>query len=343
MHNKRIILDFDDTLAYTSNRDWQNAKPNTALIKKCNALFDAGWQVDIFTARGNISCSTREEAKKKYGPQIESWLASHGVKYGLLSFDKPLGAYYIDDKGITPELFLEADIRELEGGLSGSDIYTDGKYVHKTASNAHEAAAWFEYTKGLLNAPRIDRVVGDTITMEYIEHQDDYLITNRYMAFGLIQDALESMKHIACPPIDYVWEDYIGRIAKHVMPTGVAAFEDIVDRLATLPHQMSSFSHGDFGVKNMLFNDCKLFLIDPIPASFGNTQLDISKFVASLIINRYPVELQNESIKVLCLYNNLNEKDVWTTVASEIIRVYKYHPDKDFIIDCVNDVMAEIM
>ena len=40
MYNKRIILDFDDTLAYTSNRDWANAKPNTALIEKCNSLFD---------------------------------------------------------------------------------------------------------------------------------------------------------------------------------------------------------------------------------------------------------------------------------------------------------------
>jgi tRNA A-37 threonylcarbamoyl transferase component Bud32 len=343
MYNKRIIIDFDDTLAFTSNRDWERARPNLPLIEKCNKLFDSGWQVDIFTARGSISCKTREEADKKYRSQIEHWLDKHQVKYGLLSFDKPLGAYYIDDKGITPELFLEADIRELEGGLSGSDIYTDGKLVHKTADNAHEAAAWFEYTKGLLNTPRIDRVVGNTITMEYIEHQEDYLIENRYMAFGLIQDALESMKHIANPPVDLVWDDYIGRIVKHVKPTGISAFEDIVDRLVELPQQTASFSHGDFGVKNMLFNDCNLVLIDPIPSSFGNTQLDVSKFVASLIINRYPVDLQNESLKVLCLYNNLNEKSVWTTVSSEIIRVYKYHPDKDFIIQCVNDAMAEIM
>ncbi len=243
---------------------------------------------------------------------------------------------------------MEANIRQLEGGLSGSDIYTDGKVVNKTADNAHEAAAWFEYTKGLLNTPRIYRVVGNTITMEYIKHQEDYLIENRYVAFGLIQDALESMKHIANPRVDLVWEDYIQRIVDHVdhiKSTGiaVAAFEDIVNRLVALPHQFASFSHGDFGVTNMLFNDCKLFLIDPITSAFGNTQLDISKFVASLIINRYPIEFQNESLKVLCLYNDLEAKHVWTTVASEIIRVHKYHPDKDFIIQCVSDAMAQIM
>jgi len=37
--------------------------------------------------------------------RLNNGLVNIKVKYGLLSFDKPLGAYYIDDKGITPELF----------------------------------------------------------------------------------------------------------------------------------------------------------------------------------------------------------------------------------------------
>ena len=97
--HKRIVLDFDDTLAFTSNRDWDNAKPNVALIEKCNELYNQGWTIDIYTARGSISCRSREEAADKYGPQIESWLLKNHVKYHALSFNKPLAAYYIDDKG----------------------------------------------------------------------------------------------------------------------------------------------------------------------------------------------------------------------------------------------------
>ena len=136
-HHKRIIVDFDDTLAFTQNRDWENAVPNIPLIEKLNNLFYAGWTIDIYTARGSISCATRQAAAKKYYSSMWLWLENNNVKYHTLSFDKPLGAYYIDDKGISPEDFILKDIRDLEGGLSGSDIYTDGALVHKTADNAH--------------------------------------------------------------------------------------------------------------------------------------------------------------------------------------------------------------
>jgi hypothetical protein len=88
--HKRIVLDFDDTLAFTSNRDWDNAKPNVALIEKCNELYNQGWTIDIYTARGSISCRSREEAADKYGPQIESWLQKNNVKYHALSFNNTL-------------------------------------------------------------------------------------------------------------------------------------------------------------------------------------------------------------------------------------------------------------
>ena len=66
-HHKRIVLDFDDTLAFPVNRDFKNAKPNKLLINKINKLHKAGWQIDIFTARGSISCETRADAEAKYG------------------------------------------------------------------------------------------------------------------------------------------------------------------------------------------------------------------------------------------------------------------------------------
>ena len=157
-YHKRIVLDFDDTLAFHQNRDWENAIPNSKLIEKTNKLFDEGWQIDIFTARGSISCETREEAREKYLPGMIDWLDRNNVKYNSISFDKPLAAYYVDDKGIDPESFVNLDIHKLEGGLSGSDIYTDGTMVHKKDKNAHFVAEWYSKVIGI-NIPYVERVV----------------------------------------------------------------------------------------------------------------------------------------------------------------------------------------
>jgi len=339
--HKRIVLDFDDTLAYTSNRDWENAKPNLALIEKCNKLYESGWVIDIFTARGSISCRSREEASDKYGPQIESWLKKHHVKYHALSFNKPLAAYYVDDKGITPEDFIETDIRELEGGLSGSDIYTDGSLVHKTARNAHEAAKWFEETGNIVNTPTIHRVVGDTLTMDYIPNDPNYFNEKPYKALAMIQESLDAFDSIKQTKF-LTFDDYIARIVSHVQLANLEAFNEVIEKMAKIELEYG-YCHGDFGVKNMLFNEDKLFLIDPIPNVFGCRELDIAKFIASLMINHYSRHQQDLAINTLLAYNHhIDKYDLLTLVAAEVIRVYKYHDDKDFILQCVNDILDMI-
>lgn len=340
--HKRIVLDFDDTLAFTSNRDWENAEPNIDLIEKCNELYNAGWQIDIFTARGSISCRSRVEAEEKYGEQIRTWLEKHHVKYHMLSFDKPLAAYYIDDKGITPEDFICADIRELQGGLSGSDIYTDGVLVHKTASNAHEVAKWYKETGSAVRTPEIHRVVGDTLTMDYIEHDEDFFKHSPYKALAMIQEALDEFGEIPVTKKFLTFDDYIARIVGHVQLAKLDVFNDVVERLANIELDYG-YCHGDFGIKNMLFNQYDMYLIDPIPNVFGCRELDIAKFIASLIINKYSPAEQDLAINTLLAYNHWIDKyDLLTLTAAEIIRVYKYHPDKDFIIQCVDDLLAMI-
>jgi len=340
--HKRIVLDFDDTLAFTSNRDWENAEPNIDLIEKCNALYNAGWQIDIFTARGSISCRSRVEAEEKYGEQIRTWLEKHHVKYHMLSFDKPLAAYYIDDKGITPEDFICADIRELQGGLSGSDIYTDGVLVHKTASNAHEVAKWYKETGSAVRTPEIHRVVGDTLTMDYIDHDEDFFKHSPYKALAMIQEALDEFGEIPVTKKFLTFDDYIARIVGHVQLAKLDVFNDVVERLANIELDYG-YCHGDFGIKNMLFNQYDMYLIDPIPNVFGCRELDIAKFIASLIINKYSPAEQDLAINTLLAYNHwIDKSDLLTLTAAEIVRVYKYHPDKDFIIQCVDDLLAMI-
>lgn len=340
MTHKRIILDFDDTLAFTSNRDWQNAQPNLPLIEKCNRLYDQGWQIDIFTARGSISCATRKDAQKKYGKQIEKWLNTHGVKYHMLSFDKPLGAYYVDDKGITPEDFLSTDIRELEGGLSGSDIYTDGHLVHKTSDNAHDAAKWYKETGSAVLTPTIHRVVGNTLTMDYIDNDPTYFSTHTYKALALIQESLDAFDKMPYQS-ELTFNDYVKRIAAHTELANRKLFDYVIERLKAF-NLKGGYFHGDFGIKNMLFNEKGLYLIDPITNVFGCKELDIAKFIASLIINRYDKDTQMLAINTLLAYNcEIDRYELEILTASEIIRVYKYHPDKEFVFQCVSNLIQK--
>ena len=66
MYHKRIVVDFDDTLAFHQNRKFDEALPNKPLIEKLNKLHAEDWIIDIFTARGSISCKTRNDARIKY-------------------------------------------------------------------------------------------------------------------------------------------------------------------------------------------------------------------------------------------------------------------------------------
>jgi capsular polysaccharide biosynthesis protein len=108
---KKIIVDFDNTLAIHRTEDTSNiskAEPNIELIEVLNKLYEK-YYIKILTARGHISCKNREEAEKTYRPIIESWLKKYNVKYNELSFNKDLAEFYIDDKALRP---YEIDVLE---------------------------------------------------------------------------------------------------------------------------------------------------------------------------------------------------------------------------------------
>ena len=75
---------------------------------------------------------------------LETWLEKHGVKYDELIFGKPLGDWYIDDKGMSVKDFLKADFYELKGG-SNSSIRRELNKVIKTAKNSQSQYAWYKY------------------------------------------------------------------------------------------------------------------------------------------------------------------------------------------------------
>lgn len=101
-----IVIDIDDTISFTYNRDFENSVPNQPVIDRINELYDEGWKIILLTARGGKSCNTLEEKELKYRDVTERWLNKHNVKYHLLMFGKPNADYYVDDKNLSVEEFV---------------------------------------------------------------------------------------------------------------------------------------------------------------------------------------------------------------------------------------------
>lgn len=110
----RFVIDLDDTICYTTNRDFENSVPNTEVIQKINKLYDNGWEIIIFTARGDKSCKTLAEKEFKYRDITERWLKKNNVKYTKLMFGKPNSDYYVDDKNISIEEFINKEFGSCE-------------------------------------------------------------------------------------------------------------------------------------------------------------------------------------------------------------------------------------
>jgi capsule biosynthesis phosphatase len=105
---KHLVMDMDGTICeQTWNNTYHLAKPVQDVIDKVNDLYDAGWHVTIYTARGMRTCKGDvKEVERRYKVITEEWLLKHQVMYHRLVFGKPPGDLYVDDRGMTPSAFV---------------------------------------------------------------------------------------------------------------------------------------------------------------------------------------------------------------------------------------------
>lgn len=291
-HITTLVVDFDDTIATTFNRDWENAVPNQPLIDKLNDLYDDGWTIHIVTARGQLSCNEDSDAAdKKYRSQIERWLEHHCVKYTDLSFQKKLAAYYIDDKGITPDDFVEKFQRiQFKGGWSGATVYYDkmSDAVYKTAPNSISAVEWYKAARALgIRVPKVHSLIGTTIKMERLPEFSGNLQS--------ILDVIRSFNNY--PPLHNVEpQTYVNRCLDRVVDVlEKETYDTLHDALnAIMPKTKATFSHGDLSYLNIMGcsgSSSTPCLIDPIndPSLYSSSYIDYAKLYMSygLVSNTY--------------------------------------------------------
>lgn len=109
---RRAIVDLDGTLCTQLGRGrYHLAEPKRDVIDRINKLYDAGWEIFIFTARGmETYAENAAEIDKKLRPLTEKWLSDNSVRYTRLMFGKPPGDFYLDDRAMTIERFMNEEI-----------------------------------------------------------------------------------------------------------------------------------------------------------------------------------------------------------------------------------------
>lgn len=88
-----LVFDLDGVICDTNGVDYRSASPRIDMILRMQLLKNEGHQIIIQTARGALSGID-------WRPFTEQQLAQWLVPYDRLSFDKPAGDLYIDDRAI---------------------------------------------------------------------------------------------------------------------------------------------------------------------------------------------------------------------------------------------------
>ena len=102
-----IYVDIDDTICETPETalkagapDYAKAQPYEDRIEMINRLFDNGYKIVYWTARGT---GTGVDWRDVTEEQFQEW----GVKHDQIQFNKPIYDIFIDDKNMNSDSFFK--------------------------------------------------------------------------------------------------------------------------------------------------------------------------------------------------------------------------------------------
>lgn len=329
----RAVFDFDDTICYHNDRDRSvdTARPIALTVDKMRRMKRDGWEIVIYTARGQKSCGgDLAKIEAKYRSVIEEWLARYEVPYDELLFGKPLGDLYVDDKGVGLDKFCSMDMKLLKGN-SGSSVYKCGQHVLKMCPDAYEQASWYKQAETLgVNVPYVYSVVLRTLDMSWIRGRsasDEFSAEDVIRVLGIVK----KFSAIKAPKFNV--EALIARAQEH-LGDRIEKFDSLFGyfRENRETYEVcSSFCHGDLSLSNIIIDNRTAYLIDPIVRpEYSSYLMDLAKLKFSVeggeeflhrktaryeeaaqVLNR---ELEEEGIK----------RDVEALQAIYWIRLLKY-------------------
>lgn len=317
---KKIVIDLDDTISFCHDRNWANAQPNIPVIRKMNELYNAGWEIVIFSSRGQLS-------RVDYFNQVQEWLANYGVLYTGLQFGKPLGVLYVDDKACTPQDFVNLEVQTISSGWSGSQVIRIGNKVHKTDKNISSTVSWYSAWDRIFYCPKIESVIGDQLVLKYVrpkrestfEDAQSVVLIEQFFSnpdnesHDYVVDQLDKIN-------TFGWSHYIDRIENHCASSSELNqySRQIVGRLRDI-QPVRSICHGDLTPSNVIIDKHdRIVLIDPLNVTYPSWELDQAKLIAWSLLHE-PAHFDNGLQRGYVIS---------VLVLAELTRMYKYAPEQ---------------
>jgi capsule biosynthesis phosphatase len=114
---KNLVIDIDKTLTLGNHKDYNLVSPNLDVINKVIEYKNNGFNIILFTAR-NMRTHENNVGKitAKTLPIIFKWLEKHNVPFDEIYVGKPWcgnDGFYVDDKAIRPDEFVEKSYDEI--------------------------------------------------------------------------------------------------------------------------------------------------------------------------------------------------------------------------------------
>ena len=114
MSTQTLVIDIDHTICTPNDaakdtfEKYGKAEPIPEMIESIRKAKDKGFRIVLLTARrmethkGDIN-----KVIEDVGELTINWLKEHYVPYDELVFGKPSAVYYVDDKALRPDEFIE--------------------------------------------------------------------------------------------------------------------------------------------------------------------------------------------------------------------------------------------
>ena len=123
---KRLVIDLDDTLTVSDiSKHYADVEVRPDVAAKLVEYKESGFEIVICTARnmrtyeGNIGKITVHTL-----PIITEWLERHGIPFDEIWLGKPwcgTDGFYVDDKALRPDEFVNLDYEEVRRLLNMRD------------------------------------------------------------------------------------------------------------------------------------------------------------------------------------------------------------------------------